>query len=67
MIGHGLLRAKSFLPDTPGSGNGTCIMAFTVSAVPKASFYSISVKEIQSPTYAYADLQASGWTVILGR
>jgi hypothetical protein len=42
-----------------------CVHAFTVTEVPKADFYTLSIGRRGEQTYSHADLQQRGWRIDL--
>lgn len=45
------------------NGDPPCVFAFSVPAVPDATFYTIEVSHRGGLTYSYAEMAARNWTV----
>lgn len=48
-----------------GTISGMCTVEFTISDVPKASFYQVTVGSHSGPSYSYQEMKSSGWRLDL--
>ena len=64
-VGHLVEAADSGTGASAGNDLYNCHQTFLVESVKQADFYKVSIGGVKGPTFSYADLEGTGWTMTL--